>query len=190
MVKITPSNVKKVLGGGANVIAALGTISGVVGNQVKQSLEDHHEHHKDDFPLPDLREVPLADAQQVLTNNELLWSLLPVAPAIKYAGAQPNVVLATAPKPRAKIAPQGFVKVYYATPETVAASAELLAAQATQRQAKKAARQATTHRRLQAVTTGVKQVPKGAKQLIGKVPLRRHQPQPPDPTSPAESEPK
>lgn len=37
MVKITPSNVKKVLGGGANVIAALGTISGVVGNQVKQS---------------------------------------------------------------------------------------------------------------------------------------------------------
>ncbi|WP_054723115.1 hypothetical protein [Lacticaseibacillus nasuensis] len=137
MVKITPSNVKKVLGGGANVIAALGTISGVVGNQVKQSLEDHHEHHKDDFPLPDLREVPLADAQQVLTNNELLWSLLPVAPAIKYASAQPNVVLATVPKPRAKIAPQGFVKVYYATPETVAASAELLAAQAAQRQAKK-----------------------------------------------------
>lgn len=186
MVKITPSNVKRVLGGGADVIAALGTISGVVGNQVKQSLEDHHEHHKDDFPLPDLREVPLADAQQVLTNNGLLWSLLPVAPAIKYASVQPNVVLATVPKPRAKIAPQGFVKVYYATPETVAASAELLAAQATQRQAKKAARQAMTHRRLQAVTTGVKQVPKGAKQLVGKVHLRRGQPS--KPTSPAESE--
>lgn len=183
-------------------------------DETSKVVDAHLDKHKDDFKMPDLIDVPLAEAQEILDTYHFKYSLIKVAADPQYAKVQPDRILSMTPKAKATVAPNRFtfVKAFYADSETIAASKQLIidqenakvAAKAAAKQAKigakaaraklkaedKAAKQVARHARnehlVSEMTEGTKTALRDAKELAGKVTFHQRKTWILQPTKPVE----
>lgn len=177
----------KLLTGAGAVADAIGKVAPGIVDEGAKVIDVHLDKHKDDFKMPGLIDLPLTEAQRVMDFYHLQYSLIPVTPAVKYAGCHPNVILETTPKANAKVAPNTFVRAYYADEDAVATSQQILASQVAEKKARKAKKQAARQAHLVAATHLATAVPAA---VAHRLPHRRSKtaPQPPDQT-PADNQP-
>ncbi|WP_054719556.1 hypothetical protein [Lacticaseibacillus manihotivorans] len=85
-------------------------------DETSKVVDAHLDKHKDDFKMPDLIDVPLAEAQEILDTYHFKYSLIKVAADPQYAKVQPDRILSMTPKAKATVAPNRFTFVKASTP--------------------------------------------------------------------------
>lgn len=169
-----PNTRKKSIGGILGTIAVVAeTANKVVPdlvNETTKAVDAHIDKHRDDFKMPNLVDLPVLEAEQILQVYKLQYSAVRVSPAASLASTQPNVVLATTPKAARKVSPTTFVRISYADDAVIAASKNLRDAQQQAKTDKQAARRAQAAKLGGAVSGG-------ATKLAGKLPRRKKHPE-------------
>ena len=98
----------KGLGLFGEVLNTLDTVNKVTPKIVDEGvkvIDSHLEKHKDDFKMPGLSQISVAEAKRILALYPINFSLVLVTPDIKLAQQRPNVIIKTSPKENTKVTP-------------------------------------------------------------------------------------
>ncbi|CAH1851657.1 PASTA domain-containing protein [Convivina praedatoris] len=92
--------------------------------------------------LPDVRSLPVSEAESILQDYDFKYSLVKLPPDAKYADVLINHVVRMTPHGGANVDPKTFIKIYYADEQTIQASQVLAEKLAEEKALKKAKNQA------------------------------------------------
>ncbi|MBY5034933.1 hypothetical protein K6V78_07685 [Streptococcus gallolyticus] len=104
-----------------DTVAIVGDITDKAAPIVDKHLEYNRAYKKSLIAVPNLVDVPVERAKELLEERNLVVLMIPVKPAAKYAQTDTDEVLYMAPK-SGKIQPASIVKLYFLTEEGRAAS--------------------------------------------------------------------
>lgn len=122
--------------------AAKGTAEVVVSQLVASAAKlaaDKLEKRQTYIKLPDVKGMSIDEATRVLTKFGFTFSTVLVEANKKYAGKRSNTVFKTAPRGNGAVAPETFVKIFYANQNVITASDTLAAAAVEKKTARVAA---------------------------------------------------
>ncbi|WP_203623094.1 MULTISPECIES: PASTA domain-containing protein [unclassified Lacticaseibacillus] len=170
----------KLISGVGSVADAIAKVAPSVVDEGAKVVDAHMEKHKDDFKMPALVDLPLEEAKRVLDFYHLQYALIMATPAPKLATRQPNVILETTPKANTKVAPNAFVRAYYATEETIETSRQMIATRQAAKAEAKANKQAARQAQLHTVTRAAAAIPAA---MAGKLPRRKSKKRPTPPSA-------
>ncbi|WP_014386420.1 MULTISPECIES: PASTA domain-containing protein [Lactobacillales] len=132
-------------------------------------IDSHLEKHKDDFKMPGLSQISVAEAKRILALYPINFSLVLVTPDIKLAQQRPNVIIKTSPKENTKVTPGSFIRVFYADDNVIAISRQLADDQASKKQGMRSRTRVDNQDRIIPVMKGIKLVSSGVNTFAGKL---------------------